>query len=145
MNVLLNAGGWNARSAVAISDATVTEGDSGTVDAVFTVTRKGNLDGTVTVDYFTGDGDATAGRDYVAQSGTLTFGPGETTKTITIKVKGDLIDEYDQVFGVHLNVRPASTSRMAMAYAPSWTMTRPPPSRLPPRCPPRKATRARRR
>ena len=100
--VFLNTGGWNAQSAVAISDAMVTEGDSGTVDAVFTVTRKGNLDGTVTVDYFTGDYDATAGKDFVAQSGTLTFGPGETTKTITIKVKGDLIDEYDQVFGVYL-------------------------------------------
>ena len=100
--MFLNAGDWNAQSAVAISDAMVTEGDSGTVNAVFTVTRKGNLDGTVTVDYYTGEDDATAGSDFVAQSGTLTFGPGETTKTITIKVKGDLIDEYDQVFGVHL-------------------------------------------
>jgi hypothetical protein len=102
LNVLLNAGGWNAGSAVSINSTTVLEGDSGTVDAVFTVTRKGNLNGTVTVDYFTGDYDATAGKDFVAQSGTLTFGPGEATKTITIKVKGDLIDEYDQVFTVNL-------------------------------------------
>jgi hypothetical protein len=88
---------------VAIGDAIVTEGDSGTVDAVFTVTRKGNLGATVTVPYYTAGGDATSGQDYVAQTGTLTFGPGETSKTITIKVKGDLIDEYNQVFGVHFN------------------------------------------
>jgi hypothetical protein len=44
--------------------------------------------------------------DYVAQSGRLTFGPGEITKTIKVLVKGDLIDEYDQRFYVNL---PAAT------------------------------------
>jgi hypothetical protein len=103
VNVLLNAGDWNLPTTVSIGDATVIEGDNGTVDAVFTVTRRGSLDDTLTVSYYTGGGDATAGSDFVAQSGTLIFGPGEATKNITIQVKGDLIDEYNQVFGVHFN------------------------------------------
>ena len=44
----------------------------------------------MTVDYATADGTATtAGQDYLATSGTLTFAPGETTKTITVEVIGD--------------------------------------------------------
>jgi hypothetical protein len=103
VSVLLNAGGWAFPATLAISDVTVTEGDGGTVAAVFTVTRGGNLDGTVTVNYGTANGGALAGSDYVAASGTLTFGPGETTKTITILVNGDSTDEYDQAFLVNLS------------------------------------------
>ena len=43
----------------------------------------------MTVSYATANGTATAGSDYVAQTGTLTFAPGETTKTITIAVNRD--------------------------------------------------------
>jgi Calx-beta domain/FG-GAP-like repeat len=102
VNVLINAGGWYFPATLAIKDVTVSEGDSGTVAAVFTVTRGDNLNSTVTVNYSTANGGALAGSDYVAQSGTLTFGPGETTKPITILVNGDLIDEYDQAFYVNL-------------------------------------------
>ena len=56
----------------------------------------------MTVNYGTASGDALAGSDFVASSGTLTFGPGETTKTIKILVNGDLTDEYDQGFYVNL-------------------------------------------
>jgi Calx-beta domain len=40
--------------------------------------------------------------DYVAKTGTLTFNPGETTKTITIEVKGDSKKESDETFYVDL-------------------------------------------
>ncbi len=76
-----------------INDATVTEGDSGTVDAVFTVTLSPASGQTVTVDYATADDTAKAGSDYTVASGTLTFNPGETTKTITVTVQGDVVDE----------------------------------------------------
>jgi len=102
VNVLINAGGWYFPATLAIKDATVTEGDSGTVAAVFTVTRGDNLDSTVTVNYSTANGGALAGSDYVFTSGTLTLGPGVTELTITVPVKGDLSDEYDQVFYVNL-------------------------------------------
>ncbi len=76
-----------------INDATVTEGDSGTVNAVFTVTLSPASGSLVTVDYATADGTATAGQDYTATSGTLVFNPGETSKTITVTVQGDQVDE----------------------------------------------------
>jgi hypothetical protein len=103
VDVLRNAGDWTIPATLAIDDVTVIEGDGGTVEAVFTVTRGDNLGSTVTVNYSTANGNALAGSDYVAQSGTLTFGPGETTKTIKVLVKGDLIDEYDQRFYVNLS------------------------------------------
>jgi hypothetical protein len=49
------------------------------------------------------NGTATTGdNDYVARSGTLTFAPGETTKTITIDVKGDSKREADETFYLDL-------------------------------------------
>jgi hypothetical protein len=49
------------------------------------------------------NGTATIGnRDYVAKTGTLTFAPGETTKTITIEVKGDTKTEANETFYLHL-------------------------------------------
>src|SRR5207247_960173 len=49
------------------------------------------------------DGTATAGLDYVAASGTLTFNPGETTQTISVTVLGDRLDEKDETFYVRLS------------------------------------------
>ena len=69
--------------AVSISDVTVTEGNAGRVDAIFTVSLSQASGQTVTVNYSTQNGTATAGNsgsaDYVAESGTVTFDPGETT------------------------------------------------------------------
>ena len=56
----------------------------------FTVTLSAAYDQAVTMSYRTVDGTAkTSDRDYVAQTGTLIFAPGQTTKTITILVTGD--------------------------------------------------------
>ena len=67
------------------------EGDTGTVRARFTVTLSHASGQTVTVDYMTADGTATTNdNDYVATNGTLTFAPGETEKTITVMVNGDV-------------------------------------------------------
>jgi uncharacterized delta-60 repeat protein len=54
-----------------------------------TVTRGGGTENTVTVDFATSDGTAKAGTDYTATSGTLTFAPGESSKTFTVAVKDD--------------------------------------------------------
>src|SRR5207247_4139798 len=58
---------------VSINDVTVTEPNSGTTSAVFTVTLSNASDQSITVNYTTVDGTALAGSDYVAASGTLTF------------------------------------------------------------------------
>jgi hypothetical protein len=83
-----------------------------------TVTRNGDVSGTSMVGYATSDGTATAGSDYVATSGTLTFAPNETSKTITVPVLDDNIWEgasenfsltlNNPGSGVNLN-QPAST------------------------------------
>src|SRR5262249_31402408 len=86
-----------------INNTSVTESDAANLTAVFTVTRSGPLDQASTVDFTTTDGTAKAGKDYVATSGSLTFDPGETTKTISVTVLGDLVDEYDEMFSVRLS------------------------------------------
>src|SRR5262249_14659846 len=93
----------DAPPALSIGDVAVTEGDSGTTDATFTVSLSAASGKTVTVDYATADGSAAAGDDYTAASGTLTFAPGETSKTVTVSVIGDRIDEDDETFVVNLS------------------------------------------
>lgn len=85
----------------AISDATVTEGDTGTTVLTYTVTRN-NASGAATVDFATSDGSATAGTDYVAQTGTVSFADGETSRTISIVVNGDRAVEGDETVTVTL-------------------------------------------
>jgi large repetitive protein len=88
---------------LAISDAALVEGDQGTVNAVFTVTLSEPATGVVSVNYGTADGTAQARRDYEAAAGTLTFAPGETSKTITIAVKGDNNVEAHETFVINLS------------------------------------------
>jgi hypothetical protein len=87
---------------VSIDDVTVIEPDSGTIAADFTVTLSAASASAVTVDYATADVSATAGSDYVAASGTLTFAAGETSKTIPVTVNGDTAAEPGESFNVNL-------------------------------------------
>ena len=69
----------------------------------FTVTLGVAYDQPVTVSFRTVNGTATTSdNDYVAKTGTLTFAPGETTKTIWIEVKGDNKREANEYFYVDL-------------------------------------------
>jgi len=81
----------------------VTEGNTGTTSATFTVRLSTSYNQPVTVIYSTADGTAVAGSDYQAQSGTLTFAPGETTKMIAVQVIGDRLAEPNETFSVNLN------------------------------------------
>jgi hypothetical protein len=89
---------------VEISNDSVTEPSSAssTVNADFTVALSGPSAQTITMNYSTADGTATAGVDYTAASGTLTFTPGQTSKTITVVVRGDNLDENTETFLVNL-------------------------------------------
>ena len=64
----------------------------------------------VTVDYATANGTASAGSDYTATSGTLTFTPGQTSKTITVMVNGDTTVEPDETFIVNLTNASANAT-----------------------------------
>jgi ELWxxDGT repeat protein len=89
---------------ISISDVTRVEGNSGTTSFVFTVTLSAAYDVPVTVDFATADGTARTGNsDYVGTTGTLTFAPGQTTKTVTVIVKGDKKKESNETFFVNLS------------------------------------------
>ncbi|MFN7500544.1 MAG: esterase-like activity of phytase family protein, partial [Dolichospermum sp.] len=88
---------------LSISDVTVLEGS----DAVVTVTLNEASTSNVRVNYATSAGTATAGTDYSAApgntlSGTLTFTPGQTSKTITFKTTTDTLAEADERFTIRL-------------------------------------------
>ena len=88
---------------VEVDDVAVTEGDSGTVNATFTASLGVASGWTVTVDWATSDGTATAGSDYTAGSGTLTFAAGKTEQTFDVAVTGDTVDESDETYTVTLS------------------------------------------
>ena len=76
---------------LSVADATATEGAGATLD--FRVTLDRAASGPVTVQYATVDSGATAGEDYEAASGTLSFQPGETLKTVSVTVLDDAVDD----------------------------------------------------
>ena len=95
---------------VEIQNIEIKEGDSGEVEAEFTVTLNvETISEPITVDYQTLDGTATAGEDYEATSGTLTFkpasedSPAELTKTVRVKVFGDREKEETETFSIQLS------------------------------------------
>ncbi|MCW5961543.1 MAG: hypothetical protein KIS76_15375, partial [Pyrinomonadaceae bacterium] len=94
---------------LSINDVSMAEGDSGTTNFVFTVSMSISSASTVTVDYATVDGTAISGSDYAATSGTLSFAPGNLTKTITVLVSGDLTVEPDEMFFVDLSMPSGAT------------------------------------
>jgi chitinase len=94
---------------LSIGDASVAEGDSGTRTAAFTVALKPASPSAVTAGYATSDGTARSGLDYVARSGTLTFAPGDTRRTIAVPVTGDATAEPDETFTVSLSGAAGAT------------------------------------
>ncbi|TDT88397.1 chitinase [Azorhizobium sp. AG788] len=94
---------------VSVSDASVTEGNSGTKDLVFNVTLSQAATGPVTLRYATADGTATAGSDYGATSGTLTFAAGETSKQVHVQVNGDTLVEGNETLTLTLSSPTGAT------------------------------------
>lgn len=94
---------------VTISDATVTEGNSGTKNAAFTVTLSAVSASTVTVNYSTANQTALAGSDYQSASGSLVFSPGQTAKTVNVQVNGDTAFEPDETFALNLTSAQGAT------------------------------------
>ena len=86
---------------LSVADAQVQEGVNATLDFAVTLSRAPS--GEVTVEYATGGGSATAGADYRAQSGTLTFAVGETQRTVAVAILDDAHDEPDETFTLTLS------------------------------------------
>jgi hypothetical protein len=89
--------------AILINDISVTEGQSGKVNANLTVSLSAPSGQTISVGHSTADGTATAGADYTAGGGNLVFTPGQASKTVTVQVNSDTVDEPDETFFVNLS------------------------------------------
>lgn len=90
--------------AISIGDVVANEGNAGTTNFAFNVNLSTSTTNTVTVQYTTVDGTATAGSDYTAiPATTLTFNPGETSKTINVSITGDTTVEGNETFNVNLS------------------------------------------
>jgi Calx-beta domain-containing protein/VCBS repeat protein len=94
---------------VSIADATVAEGNQGVtpVSATLALSRATGVN--VTVSYATGGGTATAGTDYAAATGVVTFPPGVLTRPLALSVLGDVVDEPNEAFQVTLSSPSGAT------------------------------------
>ena len=96
---------------ISVRDASVAEGNAGTVQATFVVALSGPSSQSVSFSYATANGTATAGSDYIATAGAATFAPGEVEKPVVVLVNGDTIDEQQETFFLDIsNVQNATVS-----------------------------------
>ncbi|WP_431302136.1 Calx-beta domain-containing protein [Sediminicoccus sp. BL-A-41-H5] len=109
--LVLNGTATPSTPSLSIADASLAEGASGTSDMRFTVTLSEASATPVTVNYATSDGTTTAGSDYTAKSGSLTFAAGETSKTITVAVRGDTVVEPNETLNLTLSGAQGATIR----------------------------------
>ncbi len=94
---------------ITVRDAVVAEGNAGTTQATFVVALSGAASQTVSCNFATADGTATAGSDYVAKTGALSFAPGEVEKPVVVLVNGDTVDEVQETFFLDIsNVQNAT-------------------------------------
>lgn len=100
---------------LSLGSISVNEGNVGPFPATLTATLSKVSETPVTVAYETHDGTATAGQDYTTTTGTLTFAPGETSKSFTVIVTGDTIQEPDETVTVHLHNPTNATLGMGEA------------------------------
>jgi uncharacterized repeat protein (TIGR01451 family)/MYXO-CTERM domain-containing protein len=88
---------------VSVADVSISEGDTGSIDATVVVSLASSSGQDITVDWSTADQTALAGADYVAGSGTLSFPAGSTSQAFLVSITGDLLDEIDEAFEVQLS------------------------------------------
>ncbi|MCW2498228.1 Calx-beta domain-containing protein, partial [Jatrophihabitans sp.] len=104
-----------AYPSISVAAATAPEGNSGTTNLLLPVTLSAASQLPVTVAYATSDGTATAGSDYTAASGTLTFPAGVTTENVSVPVTGDAVYERDETFTLTLTAPTGATLGTATA------------------------------
>jgi len=92
----------DALPSITIGDVTLAEGNSGVTSFDFTVTLSPASAFPVTVNYATADNTAISGSDYQPTSGSLTFTAGQTTKTVSVLVNGEVTTEPNETFFVNL-------------------------------------------
>jgi predicted extracellular nuclease len=98
------ATGGGGSPALNVANGSVAEGDAGTTELFFPISLSSPAGaGGVSFDYATVDGTATAGQDYVAESGSVTIPEGATSVSLSVTVIGDTVAEPDETFGLELS------------------------------------------
>ena len=96
---------------ISVRDVLVVEGNSGTTQATFVVALSAASSQTVSCSFATANNTATAGSDYTATSGGITFAAGEIEKPVVVLVNGDTVDESQETFFLDIsNVQNATVS-----------------------------------
>ena len=114
----------DARTFQFSSSNTTVANSSGSVNVTVTFSRATDPSGTYTVDFATADGSAMAGRDYTATSGRLTFGPGETSKSINIQITPQPAGQPTRQFRVVLS-NPSAGTALGQNSTTTVTITNP--------------------
>jgi hypothetical protein len=100
---LLDQPGAYPAPEISVSDITISEGDNGIVQAIFSIIRSGYLGSISTIDFATNDGSAVQWEDFASKSGTLVFDPNVGSLTVTVDVNGDTLSEADENFTLDLS------------------------------------------
>lgn len=100
---------------LSITGTSIAEGNSGSSKATVKVSLSAASMQTVTVKYATTNGTATENSDYVGAGGTLSFAPGETSKSFTVPIVGDKTVEADET--VKLSLSSPSNATLGTASA----------------------------
>ena len=109
--VLANTATATVRGPLALSVADARVNENAGEPLAFAVTLSRVAAVPVTVAYATADGTATAGADYTATSGTLTFAPGETAKTVPVPVLDDAHDDTGETLTLTLSTATGARIR----------------------------------
>lgn len=100
---------------ISVIGDSVLEGNSGSTQVVFRVVLSSASVSQIRVSYATENGTAISGTDYLSRTGTLTFDPGETEKTVAVTVRGDVAEESNKRF--FLALRTPQNASIAVARA----------------------------
>ena len=88
---------------ISIDDVTIMEGDAGTKNAAITLRLSEPVSSVVTLRFATANGTATAGSDFMAKAGSVSFAAGTTTKQLMIAIEGNRIYEPNETFTINLS------------------------------------------
>ena len=88
---------------ISIDDVTIMEGDAGTKNAAITLRLSEPVSSVVTLRFATANGTATAGSDFMAKAGSVSFAAGTTTKQLLIVIEGNRIYEPNETFTINLS------------------------------------------
>jgi ELWxxDGT repeat protein len=104
-----------AATAYSIADARIVEQDSGTQLLRFTVLRSGDLSQVSTLAFATSNSTATAGSDYTAQGGPLSFAAGAATAFIDVQILSDDVIEKNETFFVTISAPSSGVIERSLA------------------------------